>query len=540
MRSLDKFIILIPAISNDVAFHNELTKKLSGTSLVQRSINIAIAFGGENENIYVITNSEEINLISQRNKVKTYYDESMQEFNLNENINLLDYIKDSSTNANFFLFISPYAPLLTSHILNKAKLEFVKSQKDILRSVRSLFSKKIHNNETELRIFNQNHQETLVEINSFKFIKKEVFKKEFQDTMTFSNFVLSEKFVEINSFHDWWICEKLLNRNRIILRIIGNKIDGMGHIYRGLTLAHEISDHEVIFVTDNKQEDAINVIQKSNYRIEIFKTTMIVNGILDLKPNLLINDILSTSKQDVLPFIDQGIRVINFEDLGEGAALANLTINELFDYPQIDGANILWGHSYFLLRDEFIGAHVNKFNKKVKKILLTFGGTDQNNLVSKTYSALKGICSEKSIFIKIVTGPGFTGYEHIKNLIKGNNMVSLTRATGVISSYMEDSQIAISSNGRTVYELAHMRIPSIIIAHHERENTHNFSNKSNGFIKLGLYKDEDSFKKLLLDSFCKLVDDKNYRFSLFQESKKLNFFKSKKNVIDILFSEFHK
>ena len=64
--------------------------------------------------------------------------------------------------------------------------------------------------------------------------------------------------------------------------------------------------------------------------------------------------------------------------------------------------------------------------------------------------------------------------------------VKLTKSTGVISSIMEQCQLAIVSNGRTVYELAHMNIPSITIAHHIREETHKFASKENGFLPLSI------------------------------------------------------
>ena len=39
---------------------------------------------------------------------------------------------------------------------------------------------------------------------------------------------------------------------RIIFWIIGNQEVGLGHIYRAVTLALELRNHEVLFVTDTE------------------------------------------------------------------------------------------------------------------------------------------------------------------------------------------------------------------------------------------------------------------------------------------------
>ena len=51
---------------------------------------------------------------------------------------------------------------------------------------------------------------------------------------------------------------------------------------------------------------------------------------------------------------------------------------------------------------------------------------------------------------------------------------------------MSRCDIAITSRGRTCYELAMMGIPAIAMAQNRREETHGFANHENGFNYLGL------------------------------------------------------
>ena len=57
--------------------------------------------------------------------------------------------------------------------------------------------------------------------------------------------------------------------------------------------------------------------------------------------------------------------------------------------------------------------------------------------------------------------------------------------------YMSKCDIAITSRGRTGYELALMGIPTIAIAQNEREEKHDFVSNENGFSYIGLSPADD-------------------------------------------------
>ena len=162
--------------------------------------------------------------------------------------------------------------------------------------------------------------------------------------------------------------------------------------------------------------------------------------------------------------------------------------------------------------------------------MLTFGGTDQHNLSHKIYHAIRELCKSRNIQLNIVTGGGYAGYDQLESEIKDEPLVTLTKATGVISSIMEQSQIAISSNGRTVYELAHMNIPAIIISQHKREETHSFACEEHGFISLGVF-EKGSTEHKVVKQLTKLLDDQTYRRRLFERTTKYRFDVNKNKVL---------
>ena len=309
----------------------------------------------------------------------------------------------------------------------------------------------------------------------------------------------------------------------VLFNILGSKKNGTGHIFRSLSLAKEIKyNHNIIFLTNNTQKIAIQYLKKTKYKFFSYSTKKIYNKIISHQPTIVINDVLSTQKKDIRLIKENRIKVVNFEDLGAGNQFTDLTINEIFQKPKKNIKKILWGERYFFLRDEFLKQKKNKF-KKIKNILLFFGGSDPNNLTLKTLKSIYNTSVKFDINIIIITGIGYKNEAILKNFVKKKNNIDLIKNTKKISYYMKKCQIAFTSNGRTTYELAHMNIPSIVISHNLRESQHKFASFKNGFINMGRFNNNNfSFKKLNI-KFIELIDSQIIYKKLFKSMLKFNF-----------------
>ena len=155
-------------------------------------------------------------------------------------------------------------------------------------------------------------------------------------------------------------------KKTIIFRVIGEKKVGLGHVYRCISLAQDFYNNEIYFITEKKNNLVKKIISKSKYQLVICEKENINKKIFSLNPHIVINDILNTKKPDVVPFVEKGISVINFEDLGNGAKYANLVINELYDKPINKLRNTLWGSNYFFVRDEFKNLKPSNFPWRTK------------------------------------------------------------------------------------------------------------------------------------------------------------------------------
>ena len=527
--------IIIPAFKKNAVIPDQLVKNLAGKTLIQRAINLSKEILDEND-IYVITDSQEISLIAERNNINFTYDSRLN-VNPKNILKNLDYIfNDYSKKYKSFFLYRANAPLVNKKIIKDAISFFKENSNELIVSVKKEQRRLFKAKKNDLNIlFLEEKSHFFEEVNAFQISNFSLLKNKKAKTLPFV--LPSEIAIEITGYQSWWICEKLLKRKKIVFNVIGSSTLGMGHIYRSLSLAHDITDHEIVFVCDDTHHLVVDKIALKDYKVLSCNKLRIIDFIINLEPDLVINDILNTNKSDILKLKEKGIKIVNFEDLGSGSKHSDYTINELYDIPKIKGDNYLWGHDYFFLRDEFNEAKPHEIFEPIESVLISFGGTDQNNLSKVILDLILPDCKKNDIKIFIVCGSGYLFKEELLQQVSQQKYknIELVFESAAISKIMEKTQIAISSNGRTVYELADMNIPSIVFSQHEREDTHKFACSENGFINMGVFKNEKSNYNTLFN-FKKLINDDSFRRSLFKNMKKYNFRNNKSNVLDIILS----
>ena len=290
--------------------------------------------------------------------------------------------------------------------------------------------------------------------------------------------------IDIDNDHDWKVCEAILSAKRILFRADGEEKLGMGHIYRCLSLAYHLTGHELLFVTKKDYPLGVKKLQDSYFKLRIIEKDEELYSILDeFKPDILVNDILNVSVEYMKEVKSRVPRVINFEDRGNGAALADCVINAL--YTNGKGTNIYQGSDYFFIRDEFLTAKPKEFSREVKNVVVLFGGSDPSNLTGKTYKILQQMAEKhQEIEFHIITGFGYKYKNEIQDDVA--HKIYIHNDVKRVSKYLAEADLAITSQGRTIFELACMGVPAVVLAQNSRELSHVFASFSNGFINLGL------------------------------------------------------
>jgi len=310
--------------------------------------------------------------------------------------------------------------------------------------------------------------------------------------------------IDIDSYADWGLCEYYLKRKRLLFVVSGYKEIGLGHVYNALIIANDLIEHEVIFLVDDKSQMAFDKIISKNYIVYKQASTNIIEDIIQLNPDVVINDRLDTDIKYIQLLKKQGYKVINFEDLGSGAKIADLTINAIYPEDEVM-PNHYFGHKYIILRDEFILNSPSRIKKTVKSVLLSFGGVDPNNYTKKVLDSIYIECKARKIEIKVVVGYGYQQFESLK-AFEG---IEIQSDVQNISDYMNQADLIFTSAGRTTYEVASLAVPTIVLAQNDRELTHFFATPEYGFINLGLGALVDNQK--IRNTFISLVENVNRR-----------------------------
>ena len=484
--------IVIPAIKKNAVIPDQLVKKLAGVTLVQRAINTSRGVL-PGEDIVVLTDSQEISLICERAGVGFRRNKDLRFTSLDIVSEMRVLLDELAQEYEHCIILRASCPLLTWVDVEHAWKKYREADADSLVTVKSVRQRiwNMHGEGLEGLLDDDaapDEEKTLVvESRALIMLRLSCLanpKGPGQGRVI--PYFLNDRAIEIQGYQDWWICERLLERRHWVFVVAGWPAIGMGHVFRALMLAHEISNHRVSFVCTRESELAVESIARRDYKIVRQGQEDLADTVLALRPDLVINDILNTTTAYMKRLTNAGVRCVNFEDEGPGASLARLVINALYEGKNTD--RICCGPEFFCLRDEFVNAARNPFRPEVKTMLITFGGTDQHDCSRRVLDIIEPICRGYGIAIRLVAGPGYAHKEameeHLKKL--DNPLVTFTWATNVMSRMMEGADLAICSAGRTVYELAHMCVPALVLATHEREARHTFARPRHGFAFVGI------------------------------------------------------
>lgn len=295
-----------------------------------------------------------------------------------------------------------------------------------------------------------------------------------------------EEAVDIDTMEDWVLCEHALNKKRIVFRADGYKERGMGHIYHCLTLAYHLTGHEIMFVSLRRHEEGIEKLREAHMPLYIIEREEDFYSFLeDWKPDVVVNDCLDTQKEYMQELKKRVKRVVTIEDVGPGARYADAVINALYEDDR-PGESYYWGADYVCLRDEFELAQPGIYRERAEQVAVIFGGTDPSNFTRRIYELADKIHeSYPGLVFHFIAG---SGYDLNANGIEDRPEQGIIVEQNVkrISEIFAASDIAFTSQGRTVYELAAMGVPAIVMAQNEREMRHTFAQMNNGFLNLGL------------------------------------------------------
>jgi len=497
-----KILIVIPARGKSKGIPRKNIRIMNGNPLISYGIKTALAVREiYDTDVVVDTDDEEIAEISLHYGAEVV----MRPDELAGDLVTLDpvifhAVQQCEMNKHrmydMVITMQPTSPTLRADTLEKAIKSFVNQSVDTMISVvnEPHLSWKISDGqivpEYERRVNRQLLPEHYKETGGFLITRREYVREESRFGKKIAVFeVPYQEAIDIDNDLDWKLCETIMKSKKILLRADGEEELGMGHIYRCLSIAYHLTGHDILFVTKRNCVLGAKRLQESFFKVcEIDDEQDIFSIIEQFQPDIVVNDILNTEKEYMSVLKKVVPRVINFEDKGSGAEYADCVINALYEE---EGKNGLYsGFEYFFIRDEFLEAVPKKFQEEVRNIVVLYGGSDPSNLTQKTYTIFKEISKRfPQIEFHIITG---FGYKHKNDIVNDlEHKIYIHNDVKRVSKYLQNADLALTSQGRTIYELACMGVPAIVLAQNRRETEHIFANIVNGFINLGIGKEQN-------------------------------------------------
>lgn len=294
----------------------------------------------------------------------------------------------------------------------------------------------------------------------------------------------------------------------ILFRCDGSVEIGMGHVIRCLALADELHEnhHGNIYFAMRQSELGINKVKEKypviEATLEMFDyKRWLEDCIHKTNSHVLILDVRDgLNPQDLKQIkINTGVRVVTIDDPEDKRLAADLAFYP--PVPQLKKMNwngfkgkLYSGWEYVILRKEFSSKYP-KPNNPIPNILISMGGTDENNMTEFVVDALDSL--EGAFSVNIILGLGYQLKTQLENRLKLVRYKYLLYVDpNNVAKIMAQSDLAIISFGVTAYELAALNVPSFYLCLTE---DHSISSKlftENGLgVLLGLAK---SFNKELI------------------------------------------
>lgn len=262
----------------------------------------------------------------------------------------------------------------------------------------------------------------------------------------------------------------------------GSHERGMGHVYQSYALAcalREVAGAQLTFLTPDYPEGmekfrqwGLELIPVPRQLQDEEKNSFIEAKIADIEIDALIVDILESSPALMAYFRTKTSCLVSIDDIGAGRAYADLLFNVIHHPPRLPGASYLEINDlrYVILRQDFARAHQQKkeMPARVGRILVTQGGSDTFGGIIEIARALAGLPAE--IEILLLTGSAFAHRAELeKTLGELPRPFRVLRDVQDMAGLMLGCDLAITGVGKTVFELAAVGVPLIMITEEPRE-----------------------------------------------------------------------
>jgi len=260
-----------------------------------------------------------------------------------------------------------------------------------------------------------------------------------------------------------------MRAKHIGIRADGSSEIGYGHLVRTGALAEKFlqHSHEVTYLTRTPSTvsdicpGAVSIHQLGDDEVDDT-----VDWLERKKPDALLTDSYNVDTEYQRQLSESVSPLVTITDDSRFTLCCDVNLNGNVHAPELnyewDGGKpeMLLGPDYLLVREQFrqLAKKTPPWRDSPQRALVTFGGSDVNNVTPSAMRALDGFDGE----VNVIIGPGFTNEDEILEAVDSTDaQFDLLRDPDNLPELMFDSDFAVSAGGSTVYELLSTGTPTI-------------------------------------------------------------------------------
>lgn len=269
-------------------------------------------------------------------------------------------------------------------------------------------------------------------------------------------------------------------KSTAVFRADADSIIGGGHLARTLSLASEwtVQGGEAVLLSNTAPEVLSQATAGSRIEVWPIGTRHPDPGDLEALAAVIARRCPAWVVVDGYHFEDgynaaarsAGAHVLEFSDgVTRPAYSANILLDQNLSteerrYPLGRGATALLGTRYACLAQGFAKYRSRQVSVPpvAGRVLVTLGGADPGNQTSKVVQALMRV--NGAARVTVVVGALNRHLEEIKRLAGQDARFTVVHATRDMPALMAESDMAVTAAGSTVWELAFMGVPAIMMA----------------------------------------------------------------------------
>jgi CMP-N-acetylneuraminic acid synthetase/spore coat polysaccharide biosynthesis predicted glycosyltransferase SpsG len=283
----------------------------------------------------------------------------------------------------------------------------------------------------------------------------------------------------VYDLEDFWMAERLLREPRVLFRVDGSAAVGMGHVFRSLAIAEALrglSRADVAFLMSADHPEGLVTVSRAGYAVRVVgdrSEETYLEHIRDFAPEILINDLPALDAAYLTALSHLGATTVNLvdtlDDLETTEHYAQVIVSVMNDERETP-EGFYGGPLYAILREHFRGQPAKEVREQPRLVLLSFGGSDPQGLTLKAARALQDL--DPAVEVVAVAGPAFSFRREFETLSASlpRRVPLINEAGGHIAELMLEADVMVGSGGMSVYEIAALGTPGIILGQNARED----------------------------------------------------------------------